>query len=119
MASRFAEGAGVIAVAVSAPALLSATCAPLDRRFALGIWSGYLPAGVGLVMLLAPLVVPAGGWRGLWLLTLAAILLAAVAVYRLRPAYRLPPPSSVERHPFVTAKEALSQPEPWLLAIAM
>ncbi|MBZ0132526.1 MAG: MFS transporter [Rhodocyclaceae bacterium] len=119
LASRFAEGAGVVAVAVSAPALLSAACAPLDRRFALGIWSGYLPAGVGLVMLLAPLVVPAGGWRGLWLLTLAAILLAAVAVYRLRPAYRLPPPSSVERHPFVTAKEALSQPEPWLLAIAM
>ena len=46
LASRFAEGAGVVAVAVSAPALLSAACSPLDRRFALGIWSGYLPAGV-------------------------------------------------------------------------
>ncbi|MCZ7653236.1 MAG: hypothetical protein M5R42_01595 [Rhodocyclaceae bacterium] len=42
-------------------------------------------------------------------------------MYSPAPAYRLPPPSSasVERHPFVTAKEALSQPEPWLLAIAM
>ncbi len=119
LASRFAEGAGVVAVAVSAPALLSAACAPLDRRFALGIWSGYLPAGVGLVMLLAPLVMPVGGWRGLWVLTLAAIVLSALAVHRSRAAYHLPPADTIERHPFITAKEALSQPEPWLLAIAM
>jgi len=117
--SRFAEGAGVVAVAVSAPALLSAACTPRDRRFALGIWSGYLPAGVGMVMLLAPLVAPLGGWRGLWLLTLAAILLSALAVHRLRPAYRVCGAGAVERHPFVTAREALSQPEPWLLALAM
>ncbi|MCZ7653863.1 MAG: hypothetical protein M5R42_05590 [Rhodocyclaceae bacterium] len=37
----------VVAVAVSAPALLSAACAPLDRRNGLGIWSGTPPAGVG------------------------------------------------------------------------
>ncbi|MCZ7653237.1 MAG: hypothetical protein M5R42_01600 [Rhodocyclaceae bacterium] len=30
---------------------LSAACAPLDRRFAPRIWSGYLPAGVGLAAL--------------------------------------------------------------------
>lgn len=118
LVSRFAEGAGLLAVAVSAPALASAACAPRDRRFALGIWSGYLPAGVGLAMLLAPVVMPAGGWRGLWVLTLAAILLASVAVLRSRAAYRLPP-AAVERHPFATAKEALAQPEPWLLALAM
>jgi CP family cyanate transporter-like MFS transporter len=117
--SRFAEGAGVVAVAVSAPALLSAACTPRDRRFALGIWSGYLPAGVGLVMLLAPLVMPPGGWRGLWMLTLAAILLSALAIHRSRSAYHLPPPAAAEPHPFITAKEALSQPEPWLLALAM
>jgi MFS family permease len=119
LVSRFAEGAGVVAVAVSAPALLSAACNPLDRRFALGIWSGYLPAGVGLVMLLAPLLMPLGGWRSLWLLTLAAILLATLAVFRARPAYRLPPASEPEPHPFAVAREALSQAEPWLLAFAM
>ena len=37
--SHFAEGAGVVAVAVSAPALLSSASAAIDRRFALGIWS--------------------------------------------------------------------------------
>lgn len=117
--SRFAEGAGVVAVSVSAPALLSAACTPHDRRFALGIWSGYLPAGVGLVMLLAPLIMPLGGWRGLWMLTLAAILLSALAIHRARAAYHLAPPAAAEPHPFITAKEALSQPEPWLLALAM
>jgi cyanate permease len=119
LVSRFVEGAGLLAVAVSAPALASAASAPGDRRFALGIWSGYLPAGVGLVMLLAPLVVPAGGWRGLWLLTLAAIILSALAVHRSRRAYHLPPPAAAEPHPFITARQALSQPEPWLLALAM
>ena len=61
LASRFLEGAGVVAVAVSAPALLTSATVPSDRRFALGIWSSYLPAGVGVVMLLAPLVTGIAG----------------------------------------------------------
>jgi MFS family permease len=117
--SRFAEGAGMVSVAVSAPALLSAASSPHDRRFALGIWSAYLPAGVGMVMLLASLAVPLGGWRGLWLLTLGMLLLAAGAVYRSRPAYRIAAPGGRHPHPVAAAREALSQAEPWLLATAM
>ena len=117
--SRFAEGASVVAVVVSAPALLSSASAPIDRRFALGIWSGFLPAGVGLVMLLAPVVMPFGGWRGIWMLDLAMLLLAILAVYRSRPAYRLPAPAVAQAHPFAEAKLALLQLKPWLLAVAM
>jgi CP family cyanate transporter-like MFS transporter len=117
--SRFAEGAGVVAVAVSAPALLSSASAPIDRRFALGIWSAYLPAGVGLSMLLAPAVMPFGGWRGMWVLSLAVLLTAVLAVFRSRPAYRLPAPAEAEAHPFVAAKAVLTQLKPWLLAFAM
>jgi len=117
--SRFAEGAGVVAVAVSAPALLSSASAPTDRHFALGIWSAYLPAGVGLAMLLAPAVMPFGGWRGIWVLTLAVLLMAVLAIYRSRPAYRLPRTAGAEPHPFVAAKVALAQLKPWLLAFAM
>jgi MFS family permease len=83
--SRFLEGAGLIAVAVSAPALLTSAAAPADRRFALGIWSSYLPAGVGLIMLLAPLTLPLGGWRALWWLALAALAMSALAVRRSEP----------------------------------
>ncbi|MBE0625453.1 MAG: MFS transporter [Burkholderiales bacterium] len=117
--SRFAEGAGVVAVAVSAPALLSSASAPVDRRYTLGIWSAYLPAGVGLAMLLAPAVMPIGGWRGMWLLSLAALLAALFAVSRSRPAYRLPAPAPAQAHPFAAARDALMQLKPWLLAVAM
>lgn len=117
--SRFAEGAGVMAVAVSAPALLSAASAPTDRRFALSIWSAYMPLGVGLAMLLAPAILPLAGWRGLWLLSLLAMLLAIVAVHRLRPAYRQAPRKDLEAHPLRAARQALAQPAPWLLALAM
>jgi cyanate permease len=117
--SRFAEGASVVAVAVSAPVLLSSASAPADRHFALGIWSTYLPAGVGLAMLLAPAVMPLGGWRGIWVLTLAVFLLAVLAIYRSRPAYRLHRNVGAEPHPFGAAKLALAQLKPWLLAFAM
>lgn len=119
LVSRFAEGAGMVSVAVSAPALLSAASSPHDRRFALGIWSAYLPAGVGLAMLLAPLAMPLGGWRGLWVLTLSGVLLAALAVYRSRPAYRLAAPAAAKSSLIGEARQALYQPEPWLLALAM
>lgn len=119
LASRFAEGAGMISVAVSAPSLLTAASDPRDRRFALGIWSGYLPTGVGLVMLLAPLLMPLGGWRGLWLLTFFGIVLAALAVRRSRPAYHHAVPAATTSDPLGEAKQALGQAEPWLLALAM
>ncbi|MDB5727056.1 MAG: transporter [Noviherbaspirillum sp.] len=119
LVSRFAEGVGMVAVVVSAPALLSAASSPGDRRFAFGIWSAYLPAGVGLVMLLAPLMMWLGGWRGLWLATLSVIILAAACIWRLRRAYRLPPSGTAPATALTTAKEALSQRAPWLLAFVM
>ena len=117
--SRFIEGLGVVSVVVSAPALLSSATAHRDRRFALGVWSAYLPAGVGLVMLLAPVLMPFGGWRGIWVLVLAVLLIAALAVYRSRSAYRLLLPAEVNTHPFAEARAVLAQREPWLLAFAL
>ena len=117
--SRFAEGVGVVSVVVSAPALLSSATAHRDRRYALGIWSAYLPAGVGLVMLLAPVLMPFGGWRGIWVLVLAVLLMAALAVYRSRSAYRPLLPAEVNPHPHAGAKAVLAQREPWLLAFAL
>ncbi len=119
LASRFAEGVGVVSVSVSAPALLSSAAAPADRRFALGIWSAYLPAGVGLVMLLAPALVPVAGWRGIWTLCIAALLAAALAIYRSRTAYRLLTRAAGGAPSFAAAKAVMARREPWLLAFAM
>ena len=117
--SRFAEGVSVVAVVVSAPALLGTATAHMDRRFALGIWSAYLPTGVGLVMLLAPVLMPFGGWRAIWVLVLAVLLIAALAIYRSRSAFRLPLTADASIHPFAEAKAALAQRQPWLLAFAL
>lgn len=125
LVSRFLEGAGMVAVAVSAPALLTSATVPSDRRFALGIWSSYLPAGVGLVMLLAPLAMPFGGWRGLWVLSLVVLTLAALGIRRSQAAYDLPhvadsaAAKSGTESSWRIARQALAQPAPWLLAFAM
>ncbi len=125
LASRFLEGAGVVAVAVSAPALLTSATVPSDRRFALGIWSSYLPAGVGMAMLLAPLVTGIGGWRGLWVLSLLILALAALGIRRSEPSYDLPhlpdpaAASQIPETPWQIARQVLAQPAPWLLALAM
>ena len=117
--SRFLEGAGQVAIAVSAPALLTSAAAPKDQRFALGIWSSYLPAGVGLIMLLAPLILPFGGWRGLWLLSLAALAMSAIAVRRCEASYAPRAATQTNQSPWCNAREALAQPAPWLLSFAM
>jgi MFS family permease len=119
--SRFLEGAGLVAVAVSAPALLTSAAAAKDQRFALGIWSSYLPAGVGLIMLVAPLALPVGGWRGLWLLSLGALAMSALAVRRSAASYapRRAATATTDESPWRIARAALGLPAPWLLAFAM
>lgn len=115
--SRFVEGIGFLATAVSAPALISGASQPKDRRFALGIWACYLPAGVTLAMISAPLALPLDGWRGLWIESLALLALAAIAVQGNRTAYPVHPTGGSSAHFLATAKEALAQPLPWLLAL--
>ena len=127
--SRFLEGAGLVATVVSAPALLTSAAAPGDQRFALGIWSSYLPAGVGLIMLLAPLAMPFGGWRALWWLALVALAMSALAVRRSAAAYQprhataehwaTPGANTVGHSSWQIARQALAQPAPWLLSFAM
>lgn len=116
LASRFFEGAGFIAAAVSAPALLSAAAHASDRRFALGIWATYTPAGVGLATLAAPVLLPLAGWRGLWLFSIVMLLLAAVGISLHRKAYGRHTHGGSAAPFLATAKDALAQPMPWLLA---
>lgn len=66
MIGRLIEGIGFMALVVSLPAVILAASAGRDQRLALGIWSIYTPLGMSTAMLLAPLVLAAGGWRGLW-----------------------------------------------------
>lgn len=117
--SRFLEGLGFMVVAVSSPALISAATAPADRRFALGLWSTYMPAGASLAMLASPALLPHTGWSGLWLLTAAGLLLAAAAVAGQRRHFAAAAPGhAASTGPWAPARAALAQPLPWLLALS-
>ncbi len=80
LATRFLEGVGFILFTVSGSTLIVAAAAnPRDRAKALGLWAAYMPAGGGIALLIAPLVINAWGWRGLWM----ALALAAAACFAL------------------------------------
>jgi MFS transporter, CP family, cyanate transporter len=120
--TRFFEGAGFLAVAVAAPSLVSAASHPADRRFALGVWATYMPAGAGLAMALSPLLMGLAGWRGPWLAAAAMLLAAAAAAWWQRDHYGAAGGSS-HRHkvqpgsvdaPLAVLRRRL----PWLLALA-
>ncbi|WP_164867770.1 MFS transporter [Rhodovarius crocodyli] len=79
-AARLVEGLGFLAVVVSAPTLVAQRAAPRDRALALAIWAAFMPAGIAMGMLGAPLI-EAWGWRGAWVLaSLLALGWAVVAM---------------------------------------
>ncbi|MEK8052080.1 MFS transporter [Ideonella sp. DXS22W] len=117
IAARLAEGAGFLAVAATAPTLISAAAAPADRRFALGVWATYLPAGAGLAMALSPLLLQAAGWRGLWWLASAGLLTAAAATWLQRAHYAGAAPSG-HALAWGPTLAVLRQPLPWVYGLA-
>lgn len=120
MASRLAEGVGFMVVVVACPALITTAAGPGQRRFALGLWSSYMPAGASLAMASAPWLLPRTGWRGLWVLTAAALLAAALALWLQRRHLGGSVSTAVPRSASFLGpvKQALSQALPWLLAFA-
>ena len=77
LATRALEGLGFLAVTVAAPTLVVATTAPASRKRAFAAWAMFMPVGMAIVMLAAPLLGRLG-WRGLWWAN--ALLLAGYAV---------------------------------------
>jgi len=106
VATRFLEGVGFLMFTVSGSALIaSAAASPRDRARALGLWGAYMPAGGGLALLLAPPIIAAWGWRGLW----SALALAAAASFALA-ARHAPAPAQTGRPSLRLIAETLAQP---------
>ena len=116
VASRILEGAGFIAVAVSAPSLIAAASAPRERNLTMGLWSTYLPFGASVTMLASPFLLGSLGWRGFWLVIVLVTLACLAALLRSQPAYGVAHRSSA--HTFGGVVRALGQPGPWWLGLA-
>ena len=80
LAVRVFEGISFAAIVSSAPKITFDAARSGDRNLALGIWSGYMPGGMALAMVVAPFLAESLGWRSLWWLCAGAALLAAVLV---------------------------------------
>ena len=80
LAVRVFEGISFAAIVSSAPKITFDATRRQDRNLALGIWSGYMPGGMALAMVVAPFLAEALGWRSLWWLCAGAALVAAVLV---------------------------------------
>jgi len=117
LASRFVEGAGFIAVGVSAPALIASAAVGRHRGLALGIWSAYMPFGFTLALLATPFVLATTGWRGLWWGGVAAATATLAALWGMRTQFPLPPPRA--ERTLASIAQALRQPGPWWCALAM
>ena len=60
---RFLEGLGFIVVTVSVPTLVLRVTDPADRHRAMTLWTSYMPAGAGSMMLIAAAILPGTSWR--------------------------------------------------------
>jgi DHA1 family inner membrane transport protein len=72
LVSRVFEGLGFITVVVAIPTLLLRIAQPEDQRLVLALWTTYMPAGAGTMMLISALVLPGTSWRIAWLVAAAA-----------------------------------------------
>ncbi|MDD9993503.1 MAG: MFS transporter [Rhodospirillales bacterium] len=88
LAVRVFEGISFAAMVTAAPKITVDVSRPEDRNLTLGIWSGYMPGGMALAMIVAPFLAEPLGWRSLWWLmagvSLIATVLAVVGMSRRR-----------------------------------
>lgn len=95
---RVIEGLGFIMVVVAIPTLVVRLAAPADQRIALSLWSAYMPAGAGTMMLISALVLSESSWRTAWLVAAAASLLVLLALFwKALPRRELDPAPAARR----------------------
>jgi len=92
LAARVAEGAGFLLLTVAAPGLIAGAASARDRAFAMALWGTYMPAGVALGLVSAPLV-EAAGWRVAWLALAALLGAAGLLCWRVAPQGAAAPPA--------------------------
>ncbi len=99
LVSRVFEGLGFIAVVVAIPSLLLRIARPDDQRLAMALWTTYMPAGAGAMMMISALVLPGTSWRVAWFVAAGASALMLLALLlRALPRAELDA-QPVERHP--------------------
>jgi MFS family permease len=124
--ARLTEGLGFVGAVVSAPSIIAHAAHASERRFALGLWGAFMPAGMATMLLIAPAILAPYGWRTLWLVVAGITLIWAGITWamlrRFDPRVRLAQPASAPA-PAATStwkedlRQTLSRPGLWILAL--
>jgi MFS family permease len=114
--SRLVEGIGYVMIVVAAPSLVVELTSQADIRLALAGWSCYMPGGIALITLLAPLLLTRHTWRALWLANALFILLYAV-VLMMAVNRRSEIPLEQQAHPLAEFRAVVTARGPMFLAI--
>lgn len=111
LAGRGLEGLGVVLITVAAPTLIASLTRRQDIGLTMGVWALWMPVGSILMLALAPALLDAFGWRGLWVVSG----LAALVVLGLLPGLprNIGTPSGGQLD-----LSALRSVGPWWLALA-
>lgn len=118
LAWRVVEGLAFIMVVAAIPPLVVRIAAPQDQRIAMTLWSTYMPAGAGAMMLLGAIVLPNLSWRVAWLVAAAASgLVLVLLLVRARARPELAPPPVARRPVLAEMREVAGSGGP--LAIAL
>ena len=114
--SRVLEGTGFIGIVVSVPSILMRVTTPSDTRLVFGIWAGYMPMGMAIMMALVPYFLMVTDWRGIWIanavITGGMLIVFGLSTRGLEP--RKDPDQNI--NPLTAIVRVLSRPGPWLLA---
>lgn len=118
LTARFVEGVGFLLVVVAAPSIISQAASTEDRRFAVAMWGAFMPAGMAVILLVAPVLLDGVGWRGTWLVMAGVSLVWALVMLatfgRGQRRRSTAEPGAAWRNLVVT----VSAGRPWLLALA-
>lgn len=88
LASRFIEGLGFTAVTITGAGMITHVTADQDRKWALGVWSSYVPVGFSVMLIAGALILEAWGWRTLWLITSAITVIWAAVIIKVTAGWR-------------------------------
>ncbi len=115
---RTGESATILACTVTAPRLIVAATAPRQRNLAMGAWGSFMPTGIALALLGAPLIAAVYGWRGVWIAAAALALVCMFLVAWLTSPRRWPEaPKRAAGVPWRSLGRAVWRPGPILLGI--
>lgn len=84
-AGRIFESLGFLAVIVAVPPMLQRASTATDQHRVMAYWGGYMPVGMVIALVTAPLIADLVGWRGLW-----GVIIAVTLTWGLLMMVRLP-----------------------------